>query len=62
MKVFVEQSRTIPDHLAATVTLPDFSRINAKLAEQLDLTFTSGQTPKVAAENVDSTIRSVLKD
>ena len=51
-----------PDHLAATVTLPDFSRINAKLAEQLDLTFTSGQTPKVAAENVDSTIRSVLKD
>lgn len=61
MQVFVEQSRTIPDHLAATVTLPDFSRINTKLGEQLDLAFTSGQSPKDTAENVEGTIRSVLK-
>jgi multiple sugar transport system substrate-binding protein len=60
MKVFVEQSRTIPDHLARTVTLPDFSRINAKLSEQLDLSFTSGQDAKTTAANVDNTIASVL--
>ena len=60
MKVFVEQARTIPAHLARTVTLPDFSRINAKLSEQLDLSFTSGQDPKATAANVDSTIASVL--
>jgi ABC-type glycerol-3-phosphate transport system substrate-binding protein len=60
MKVFVEQSRTIPDHMARTVTLPDFSRINAKLSEQLDLSFTSGQDAKTTAANVDSTIGSVL--
>jgi ABC-type glycerol-3-phosphate transport system substrate-binding protein len=60
MKVFVEQSRTIPDHLARTVTLPDFSRINAKLSEQLDLSFTSGQDAKTTAANVDSTIGSIL--
>jgi multiple sugar transport system substrate-binding protein len=60
MKVFVEQSRTIPDHLARTVTLPDFSRINAKLSEQLDLAFTSGQDAKTTAANVDATIGTVL--
>jgi ABC-type glycerol-3-phosphate transport system substrate-binding protein len=60
MKVFVEQSRTIPDHLARTVTLPDFSRINAKLGEQLDLAFTSGQDAKTTAANVDSAIGAIL--
>ena len=61
MKVFIEQSKTIPDHLVRTVTLPDFSRINAKLSEQLDLSFTSGQDAKTTAANIDATTRSLLK-
>ncbi|MFC0408710.1 ABC transporter substrate-binding protein [Roseomonas elaeocarpi] len=60
MQVFVEQSRTIPDHLARTVTLPEFSRINAKLSEQLDLAFTSGQDAKTTAANIDAATQSLL--
>ena len=60
MRVFIEQSKTIPDHLVRTVTLPDFSRINAKLSEQLDLAFTSGQDAKTTAANIDGVTRTVL--
>ena len=60
MRVFIEQSKTIPDHLVRTVTLPDFSRINAKLSEQLDLAFTSGQDANTTAANIDGVTRTVL--
>ncbi len=60
MRVFIEQSKTIPDHLVRTVTLPDFSRVNAKLSEQLDLAFTSGQDAKATAANIDAVTRTVL--
>ncbi len=60
MKIFVEQSRTIPATMAAAVTIPDFGRINTKLGEQLDLSFTSGQEAKKTADNVDVAIRTIL--
>jgi multiple sugar transport system substrate-binding protein len=60
MKVYVEQATTIPDHLVRTVTMPNFSKINAAMADELDLAFTSGQDPKSTAENLDSKIKAVL--
>jgi ABC-type glycerol-3-phosphate transport system substrate-binding protein len=60
MAVYVEQARTIPDHLVRTVTMPIFSRINGAMADELDLTFTSGQDPATTAQNLDNKIRAVL--
>ena len=60
MKVYVEQARTIPDHLVRTVTMPIFRKINAAMADELDLTFTSDQEPATTAQNLDAKIRTVL--
>jgi len=60
MKIYVEQARTIPDHLVRTVTMPIFSKINAAMADELDLTFTSGQDPPTTAQNLDTKIKAVL--
>ena len=60
MKVYVEQATTIPDHLVRTVTMPNFSKINAAMADELDLAFTSGQNAKATAQNLDEKIRTVL--
>jgi multiple sugar transport system substrate-binding protein len=60
MKVFVEQSATIPPHLVSTVTMPSFSKLNAVLTDQLDLAFTSGQDPAAAARSIDQQVRAVL--
>jgi hypothetical protein len=43
-----------------TVTLPNFSKINAAMADELDLAFTSGQDPTTTAQNLDAKIRTVL--
>jgi multiple sugar transport system substrate-binding protein len=60
MKVFITQASTIPPHLVSTVTMPAFSKINASLTDELDLAFTSGQTPATTAKNIDEHVRSVL--
>jgi multiple sugar transport system substrate-binding protein len=60
MQVFVEQTTTIPKHLVETVTMPDWGKINPKLANELDLAFTSGQDAATTAKNIDRDIRSVL--
>jgi len=60
MKVYIEQARTIPDHLVRTVTMPIFSKINAAMADELDLTFTSGQDPTTTARNLDTKIKTIL--
>ena len=46
MKVFLEQATTVPEHLVSTVVLPNWGRFNAKLTDELELAFTSGQTPE----------------
>ncbi len=60
MKVFVAQTSTIPEHMVATQTLPNFSRMNAKLADELDLAFTSGQDPAATARNIDAHLQAIL--
>ncbi|HEX3348014.1 MAG TPA: sugar ABC transporter substrate-binding protein, partial [Acetobacteraceae bacterium] len=60
MNVFVEQATTIPAHMVATETMPQFSKINAVLIDQLDLAFTSGQDPAATAKNIDTAVQSVL--
>jgi multiple sugar transport system substrate-binding protein len=60
MRVYIEQARTIPDHLVRTVTMPIFSKINAAMADELDLTFTSGQDPATTAQNLDMKIKTIL--
>ncbi len=59
MKVFIEQATTIPENLARTVGLPIWSRINQRMADQLDLAFTSEQAPDVTAKNIDAAIRTI---
>jgi hypothetical protein len=53
------QARTIPDHLVRTVTMPIFSKINAAMADELDLTFTSGRDPATTAQNLDTRIKTI---
>ena len=60
MKVYIEQARTIPDHLVRTVTMPIFSKINAAMADELDLTFTSGQDAATTARNLDAKIKAIV--
>jgi ABC-type glycerol-3-phosphate transport system substrate-binding protein len=60
MAVFVEQASTIPPSLVSTVTMPNFSKMNAALTDQLDLAFTSGQTPEATAAAIDQQVRAVL--
>ena len=60
-KVFLDQATTVPLHLVRTVVLPTFSRINQRLADQLDLAFTSGQAPDVTARNISSAINSIMR-
>jgi multiple sugar transport system substrate-binding protein len=60
MAIFNEQATTIPPALVRSVTLPNFSRVNTALGDELDLAFTSGQSPKDTAANIDSKIRAVL--
>lgn len=60
MEVFVKQASTIPSHMVATETLPAFAKINAKLADELDLAFTSGQDPATTARNIDAAVQPIL--
>jgi multiple sugar transport system substrate-binding protein len=59
-RVFLEQAATVPLHLAQTVVLPEFSRINQRLADQLDLAYTSGQKPDVTAANISAAIKTIM--
>jgi multiple sugar transport system substrate-binding protein len=60
MKVFVEQTKTIPQHLVSTVVLPTWGKFNPKLADELDLAFTSGQTPEQTAKNIEAHVKNIL--
>ena len=60
MKIFVEQTPTVQPHMVEEQTMPQFSKINAKLTDELDLAFTSGQDPTTTANNIDDGVKSVL--
>jgi multiple sugar transport system substrate-binding protein len=60
MKVFIEQTKTIPEHLVNTVIMPTWGKFASKLADELDLAFTSGQSPEQTAKNIEAHVRSIL--
>lgn len=60
MKVFVAQTTTIPDHLVGTITHPSWGKFNPRLADELDLAFTSGQSPADTAKAIAAHARSIL--
>jgi hypothetical protein len=60
MRVFVEQVSTIQESFARAITIPEWSRINQSLADELDLCFTSGQSPEVTARNAEAHARAAF--
>jgi multiple sugar transport system substrate-binding protein len=62
MQLFFEQSATIPDQMAREQAIPAFSKINQSLADQLDLAFTSGQSPEKTAQNIEADIKEALSE
>ncbi len=60
MKVFIEQVATIQESFARAITIPEWSRINQRLADELDLAFTSGQSPEVTARNAEAHARAAF--
>ncbi|MGO4175457.1 ABC transporter substrate-binding protein [Bosea sp. TAF32] len=60
MKVFLEQSATVPEHLVSTIVMPSWDRFNARLADELELAFTSGQDPAATVANIERHVRSAL--
>jgi multiple sugar transport system substrate-binding protein len=60
MGVFVEQTKTIPEHLVKTVIHPNWGRFNPKMTDELDLAFTSGQSAEETAENIETHVERIL--
>lgn len=60
MKVFVQQTKTIPEHLVSTITHPAWGKFNPKLTDELDLAFTSGQSAEQTAKNLEVHVRNIL--
>ena len=61
MKVFMEQSTTVPANMAQSVTSPNMSKITALLSDELDLLFTQGKDPaevqKALKEGIDAALK-----
>ncbi|MBZ6079309.1 ABC transporter substrate-binding protein [Microvirga puerhi] len=60
MKVFIEQTKTIPEHLVGTVIMPTWGKFASKLTDELDLAFTSGQSPEQTAKNIEAHVKGIL--
>jgi multiple sugar transport system substrate-binding protein len=60
MTVFVEQSETVPETMAAEQTIPKFNEINQVLADELELAFKEGQSPETTAKNIASETKEIL--
>ena len=60
MQRFLDQSQTIPEHMAQVETIPTFNRINALLEDELELAFTLQQAPEETAQNLQGGIEEIL--
>jgi multiple sugar transport system substrate-binding protein len=60
MTVFVEQSETVPEKMAAEQTIPKFNEINQVLADELELAFKAGQSPETTAKNIANETQEIL--
>jgi len=61
MKVFMDQSTTVPANMAQSVTSPNMSKITALLSDELDLLFTQGKDPAEVQKALKEGIDAVLK-
>lgn len=61
MKVFMEQSTTVPANMAQSVTSPNMSKITALLSDELDLLFTQGKDPVEVQKALKTGVDEVLK-
>jgi multiple sugar transport system substrate-binding protein len=60
MKVYMEQSTTVPVHLARTVTLPSFPRILRELGDNLNLAFSANQDAALSVDDLARSVRKIL--
>lgn len=60
MGVFVEQTKTIPEHLVKTVIHPNWGKFSPKMTDELDLAFTSGQSAEQTAKNIEAHVERIL--
>jgi len=60
MDLFIEQSTTVPEKLAQTVTMSEFSKANQALAEALEMLFTQGVTPEDAAKTLNAKLDEIF--
>jgi multiple sugar transport system substrate-binding protein len=60
MNLFIEQSKTVPQDLAKTVTTTEFSKLNQALADALESMFMENVTPQKTAKTLNSNINEVL--
>jgi len=61
MKVFIEQSTTVPANMAQAVASPNMSKITLLLSDELDLLFTQGKDPVEVQKALKKGIDEVLK-
>ncbi|WP_453993306.1 ABC transporter substrate-binding protein [Bacillus nitroreducens] len=61
LNLFIEQSQTVPEELAQTVTSTNFSKINQALADTLEELFISNIAPEDAAKSFNERINAILK-
>ncbi|WP_053362785.1 sugar ABC transporter substrate-binding protein [Bacillus sp. FJAT-27251] len=61
MELFIEQSQTVPEELAQTVTTPEFSKINQALGDSIEELYTQGKTPEQVAKELEAKINSILE-
>jgi multiple sugar transport system substrate-binding protein len=59
-RVFMDVAQTIPANLVASVSVPQFAKINLKMGDELDLAFTAGQSPEVTARNIANYTKSLV--
>ncbi|TCJ18065.1 sugar ABC transporter substrate-binding protein [Rubrobacter taiwanensis] len=60
MEIFLEQARTIPEHMASVQTLPEFNQINQVMADELELAFVAGQDPRTTAQKIEEGTANAL--
>lgn len=60
MALFEELVGTLPENYVQINALPEFNQIDQKVADQLELAVTSGQSARRTAQNVDDVITDIL--
>lgn len=60
MDLFIEQSTTVPEELARTVTLPEFAKLNQALADSLEELFMTDTSPEETSETLNRKLDDIL--